>query len=221
MKKLILLSLALVIGLTTFAQEKFTEGKITLKQSMTSDVPEMKKVLESMAGEDGLRTISYVKGNLSRSEINNPMTGDITTISNADKKQVLMLMDTPTMEKKYTLTTVTKEQEEEIKKNVSIVEGTKTKTILGYDCKEHTVSLKQDGVTMEIVMYITDQIVPAVSQQTAMLGNELKGFPMYMEMRLDQGGMAMTIVTEVTELKSESLSDDLFSLTPPEGYSKM
>ncbi|MFP4847285.1 hypothetical protein [Winogradskyella sp. PE311] len=210
-----------MLSVTLSAQEKFTEGKITMTQTFKTDNQQMKDILQQMMGDEGMQTISYVKGNKSRTDISNPMSGDIVTISDMEAKQVLMLMDSPMLGKKYSLTSISKEEEEKIKDNINIIEGTKTKTILGYECKEHTVTIDQDGVKMDMIMYITDKIVPAVSQQTAMLGEKLKGFPMYMEMKMNQQGMAMTIITEVTELNKETVSDDKFSMTPPDGYSKM
>ncbi len=70
-------------------------------------------------------------------------------------------------------------------------------------------------------MYVTDKILPIMSQQTAMLAGQLKGFPMYMIMKMNQQGMNMTITTEVTKLEKEAVSDDKLSMTPPEGYTKM
>ena len=221
MKKIFLLGLTIMLSVTLSAQEKFTEGKITMTQTFKTDNQQMKDILQQMMGDEGMQTISYVKGNKSRTDIRNPMSGDIVTISDMEAKQVLMLMDSPMLGRKYSLTSISKEEEEKIKDNINIIEGTKTKTILGYECKEHTVTIDQDGVKMDMIMYITDKIVPAVSQQTAMLGEKLKGFPMYMEMKMNQQGMAMTIITEVTELNKETVSDDKFSMTPPDGYSKM
>jgi glutamyl/glutaminyl-tRNA synthetase len=221
MKKILVLSLALILGLSVTAQEKFTEGKIIMNQTFETDNEQMKAMLQQMMGEDGMQTISYVKGNKSRTDISNPMSGDITTISDMETKQILTLMDSPMVGKKFTLTSITKEEEEKIKDNIKIVEGTKTKTILGYECKEQTVTVDQDGVKMEMVMFLTDKIVPAVSQQTAILGDKLKGFPMYMEMKMNQQGMKMTIITEVMELNKEAVADGKFSMTPPEGYTEM
>jgi outer membrane lipoprotein-sorting protein len=54
-----------------------------------------------------------------------------------------------------------------------------------------------------------------------MLGDKLKGFPLYMEMFVTQQGMNMTITNEVTELKKDKVDTSKFSMTPPEGYTKM
>jgi len=202
-------------------QEKFNEGKITMSQTLSTDNEEMQAMLEQMMGGKLMETVSYVKGQKSRTEINNPMTGDLITISNMDENQMLLLMDNPMLGKKYSLTSLGTGEEGDINDDITIVEGTETKTILGYECKQHMVTIDQDGVKMEMEMYITDKIVPVMSQQTAMLGNKLKGFPMYMVLKMNQQGMAMTITTVVTQLNKESVADGIFTLTPPEGYTKM
>ncbi len=221
MKKSLLLCFALMFMLFATAQEKFNEGKITMTQALSTDNEEMQAMLDQMMGGKTMETVSYVKGQKSRTEINNPMSGDIITISNMDEKQMLLLMDNPMLGKKYTLTSLGKAEEEKFKDNITIVEGTETKTVLGYKCKQQMVTINQDGVKMEMEMYVTDKIAPVMSQQTSMLGDKLKGFPMYMVLKMNQQGMAMTITTEVTQLDKESVSDGIFSLTPPEGYTKM
>lgn len=221
MKKSLFLGFALMFTLCATTQEKFNEGKITMSQTLTTDNEEMQAMLEQMMGGKLIETVSYVKGQKSRTEINNPMTGDLITISNMDENQMLLLMDNPMLGKKYTLTALGTEEEENISNNITIVEGTEIKTILGYECKQQMVTIDQDGVKMEIEMYITEKIVPVMSQQTAILGNKLKGFPMYMVLKMNQQGMAMTITTEVTQLDKENVVDGKFNLTPPEGYTKM
>ena len=53
-----------------------------------------------------------------------------------------------------------------------------------------------------------------------MMGADLKGYPLYLTMYMSQPGMNLTITQEVTEIKKESVSDDKFDMTPPEGYEK-
>ena len=38
---------------------------------------------------------------------------------------------------------------------------------------------------------------------------------------MNQGGMAMDITSEVTEIKSESVDDSKFDMSVPEGYEEM
>ncbi len=217
MKKIVFLSLALMLNMIVTAQEKFTEGKITMTQTMSTDNAEMEAMLKQMMGEKPMESVAYIKGNKSRTEISNQMSGNIVTISDMDKKQMLLLMDSPMLGKKFTLTNLSKEEEEKLKETITIVEGTETKTILGYNCKQHTVTVNKDGVLMEMEMYITDKIAPIMSQQTSILGDQLKGFPMYMVMTMDQQGVDMKIITEVTKLDKELVSDDKFSFNSTRG----
>jgi hypothetical protein len=221
MKKILVFSLAVLLGMVTYAQEKLTEGKITMTQTMSTDNAQMQAMLDQTMGGKPMETVAYVKGNKSRSEVSNPMSGNIVTIFDMDKKEMLLLMDNAMLGKKYATTIITKEEEEKMKENTTIVKGTETKTILGYECTKQTVTVDQDGANMVMEMYITDKIAPVVSQQTSFLGNKLEGLPMYMVIKMNQQGMNMTITTEVTNIEKETVSDDKFSLTPPEGYTKM
>ncbi|WP_299127989.1 DUF4412 domain-containing protein [uncultured Winogradskyella sp.] len=221
MKKLVILGLSLIMGFTTIAQEKFTEGKIIMSQTMSTDNEQMQAMLKQMMGDEPMTIVTYLKGDKSRSEISNPASGDIITISNNDTKEMLMLMDNPMLGKKYQLTSLNIEDEEKLEENVKIVQGDNTKTILGYECKEQIVTVNQNGVKMEMSMYITDKITPVMTQQTSMLGNKLKGFPMYMIMNMNQQGMAMKMTFEVIELTKESVANSKFNMTPPEGYTKL
>ncbi len=105
-------------------------------------------------------------------------------------------------------------------KNITVVAGDETKMVLGYECKQYAVTINKDGVNMEMELF-TSETIPVVSQQTAMLGDKLKGFPRYMTMTMDQMGSKMTVTTEVTEIKKEKVSDDKFDMTLPESYEKM
>ena len=67
-------------------------------------------------------------------------------------------------------------------------------------------------------IYTTDKI-ECVSQQSTMMGADIKGFPMYLTMNMNQMGMNLTL-QEATEINKEAVSDDKFDMTPPEGYEK-
>ena len=210
MKKLFTF-LALSLTILLSAQEKLTEGIVISTQKMTTDNAQLKAQLEMMGD---MQTTTYFKNNKSRSELSNPMSGDVITITDTETKETLMLMDNPTLGKKYML------QKAEDLENIEVVEGKETKIILGYTCKQYTVTVNQGGVDMTMNLFTTEAI-SAEAQQTAMLGDKLKGFPLYMSMSMNQMGNDMMIITEVTEIKKEVVSDDIFSMTPPEGYEKM
>lgn len=214
MKKLLCLFLA-VFTLTLTAQDKLTEGKIIAKQTLFSD---NEQVMTQLALMGDMQTTTYFKDTKSRSELSNPMSGDVITITNAATNEVMMLMDNPMLGKKYTYQKI--DNIDEASESITVVVGDKTKDILGYTCQQYTVNIKNEGVEMTMEIYTTEAI-PVTSQQTAMLGNKLKGFPLYMIMDMNQMGNKMKITTEVTEITKQSVSDDIFSMTPPEGYEKM
>lgn len=215
MKKiLILLALSLTVAIS--AQKKITKGIIVSKQTLTSDNDQANQQF-AMMGD--MKTTTFFSGTKSRSELSNPMSGDVVTITDSKSGEVLMLMDNPMLGKKYMLqkTEVTAED----LKNIKITATGKTKVVLGYTCKQYIVSGEVQGQTIDMDLFTTEAITIA-SQQTAMLGDKLKGFPLYSVMKVNQMGVNMTVTTEVTEIKKEVAVDaKKFSMTPPEAYEKM
>lgn len=212
MKKILTL-LALSLTVMVSAQKKITEGVIVSKQTISTDNEQMKAQLEMMGD---MKTVTYFKNDKSRAELSNPMSGDVVTLT--DSKSMLILMDNPMLGKKYMLQNI--EDAKDQVKDVEVIVGTETKTILGYKCKQYTVKLKQDAGNIEMVMYTTEDI-PVKSQQTSMVGDKVKGFPLYVVMNMNQMGTDMVVTTEVTEIKDETVADDKFDMTPPEGYEDM
>jgi hypothetical protein len=215
MKKLLSI-LLLAVTISTVAQDKFTEGVITMTQSMSSPNEQVKAQLDMMGD---MITTTYVDGKKSRTESSSPMTGDITVIIDSESNELLQLMDIPGMGKKYTAQNM--EITEEMMKNITVEEGAETKEILGYNCKQYVVTVKQQGTEMKMEMFITDQIEGVMTQQTAMLGSKVKGYPLFMVMTMNQMGAEIVITTEVTKMEAQPVDDGKFSLTPPEGYEKM
>jgi len=212
MKKLIFL-LVLALNFTVFAQEKITEGVILSKQTMSSDNDQLNAQL-AMIGD--INTTTFFKENKTRTEQSTPMTGDQFTIMDGDSNQMMTAMSNQ-MGKNYMVKNI--ELTEEQTKDVTITKGDETKTVLGYECQEYNVSVSKDGIVVNMDVYTTDKI-SAMSQQTNQIGADLDGFPMYMSISMSQMGMNMTITSEVMEVKAESVLDDKFDMTPPEGYTK-
>ena len=214
MKKIILLLVA-IVSLNGFAQEEVKEGVMTMKMTMSTDNEQAKAALAMMG--DIPMTV-YFKGKKSRTEQSHQMTGNNTTIVDNSNKKMLVLLDNPMLGKKYTETDMSKSNEDA--KAITVKENGESKTIVGYTCKGYDITGNKDGVDINMTMYTTDKIV-IPTQNTTMLGDKLKGFPMYMVMNVNQGGMDMKIMMEVTGVKAEVVADSKFDMVVPEGYTKM
>ena len=213
MKKLLFLVLVAITSVG-FSQETIKEGVVLSKQTMSTDNAELQSQL-AMVGD--IVTTTYFKGNKSRSETNNFMTGTSVTIMDNDNNQMLMTLNNQMVGKKYVLKSM--EPSEEDLENITVTKGDETKNILGYECQEYNVEVNKDGVVVKMDIYTTDKL-SALSQQSTMMGADIKGFPMYLTMNMNQMGMNLTITQEATEIKKEAVSDDKFDMTPPEGYEK-
>lgn len=213
MKKLLFIVLVAITSVD-FSQETIKEGVVLSKQTMSTDNAELQSQL-AMVGD--IVTTTYFKGNKSRSETNNFMTGTSVTIMDNDNNQMLMTLNNQMVGKKYVLKSM--EPSEEDLENITVTKGDETKNILGYECQEYNVEVNKDGVVVKMDIYTTDKL-SALSQQSTMMGADIKGFPMYLTMNMNQMGMNLTITQEATEIKKEAVSDDKFDMTPPEGYEK-
>ena len=213
MKK-ILFIVAVTLSVTMFAQKQIDEGVVISKQTMSSDNEQMNAQL-AMLGD--MVTTTYFKNDKSRSELSNPMTGNTVFIADNNSKKSLVLMDNAMIGKKYMESDISPSEED--LENIAIEKTNETNAILGYECTKDNVVMHKDGAEVKMEIYATDKL-KAISQQATAFGKEFSGFPMYMAMAIDQQGMKMNMVIEVTEVKSEPVADAMFSMTPPEGYSK-
>ncbi|MCX7548670.1 hypothetical protein OS188_11975 [Xanthomarina sp. F1114] len=212
--KNIFLAFLITVSSLGFSQEKLTEGVVTSKQTMSTDNEELQGQL-AMIGD--IITTTYFKGNKTRSESNNFMTGSTVAIMDNDNNQMFMSLNNQSTGKTYSIQPM--EPSEEDMENVVVTKGDETKNVLGYECQEYNVEINKDGVVVKMDVYTTDKL-SAISQQSAMMGTDLNGYPLYLTMNMNQMGMNLTITQEVTEIKNESVPDDKFDMTPPEGYEK-
>jgi len=213
MKRIIVL-VAFVLTTVSFAQEKITEGVATTKITMSSTNEQMNAQL-AMIGD--MVSTTYFKKNKSRTEMSSPMQGDVVTVIDNDKKKMLMLMDNPMMGKKYMEKELTISEED--MKDVTVTKTSETKEFLGYDCVKYNVVTKKQGVEVKMDVYATEKL-NALSDQTVVFGEKLKGYPLYMEMHVNQMGAEMVIKYEVISVKADKVADDKFDMTVPEGYTK-
>jgi len=213
MKKIIVLA-ALVIGAFGFSQKTVNEGVITTTQTISSPDEQVNMQL-AMMGQ--MITTTWFKNDKSRSEMSNPMAGNTIVVMDGSANKMLMMMDNAMTGKKYMLNDLTPSEDK--LKDISVVESAETKTILGYECKKYDVTMMKNGAEVKLALY-TSEKVPAKSQQAAGLGTKIKGYPMLMEMKMNQMGAEINIKSEVTEIKAEEVAEAKFDMTPLEGYEK-
>ena len=213
MKKILFLALW-VLSVSTYAQNQIDEGVVISKQTMSSDNEQMNAQL-AMLGD--MISTTYFKNDKTRSETTSPMTGTTVFIADNTSKKSLVLMDNAMLGKKYMESNITPSEED--LKSITIEKTNDKKTVLGYDCTKYNVTMDKDGANVHMAIYTTEKL-KAISQQTAAFGKDFSGFPLYMSFAIEQQGMKMDLVIEVTEIKAEKVSDDKFNMTPPEGYSK-
>jgi len=212
MKKIIVL-VALAISTIGFAQKTVKEGVITTTQTVSSPDEQVNMQL-AMMGQ--MITKTWFKNDKSRSEMSNPMAGNTIVVMDGTVNKMLVMRDAMSG-KKYSVKDMTPSEEK--LKDVTVVESKETKTILGYECRKYDVTMMKQGVEVKMALYTSDK-VPAKSQQVAGLGSKVKGYPMLMEMKVNQMGAEINIKSEVTEIKNEDVADAKFDMTPLEGYEK-
>ena len=214
MKKSLLL-LSIFITTILSAQTELIQGKIISKQRLVTENEQVQAQFDMMGK---MESVTLFKNGNSFTELDNPMSGKVTTIINEEQKEMLLLMDNPAMGKLYSKQSTTPKEED--LKNTTVTKGDKTKTILGYECKEYKVSSTTNGVTSEMTLFTTEELnIP--TQQTAMLQDKVPGFPLYMEIKMNQMGIEMVVITEVKSIDEQEVKDDLFNTTPPDGYKSM
>lgn len=209
-----LVLVAFMVASMSIAQEKITEGVLVQSQSMSSADEQINTQL-AMMGE--MVTTTHFKNDKSRSIMSNPMMGKSITIIDNEKKEMLVLMDNPMMGKKYM-----KEVIEDVKldsEGVEVVASSESKVILGYDCKKYDVNMVKQGQKVKMIVYATENLNIVTKKKDAFEG-KLKGFPLYMEMYVNQMGAEIVVKIETTSVVSEKVDISKFDMTVPPGYEK-
>ena len=214
MKKLILLFTMALFSLNAVAQSTITEGKVVFKQYMSSDNETMNQQFKAMGG---INVVTYFKGNKSRTELKSDMTGSSISIIDNDLKKGLALMNNPMMGKSYTEMDLSKASENADK--VTVEELGYGKEILGYKCKTYKITVSDENVSMQVMMYVTEDLKVAIDH--SQYANKIEGFPLYTIITMSQMGANVTVTMEASEVVAEDVSDDLFNMEIPEGYTKM
>ncbi|MGB0980536.1 MAG: hypothetical protein ACPGUH_00410 [Winogradskyella sp.] len=210
MKKQLLVIALIFVSVSALAQKKIKSGIINATQSYYINNELMKKELQIIYFDDlksSIESISTVSG------------GHTSLVYDIEQMKKLTLLKKSAKGKKYILEDLT--LSDRYTKGFKVIKGTKTRNILGFNCKEVTVTLKKNGVELTINMFTTDRANLVLNNETKDLVNIVSDYPMYSEIIFKQNGVVSKIVTETVMLKEQNVSKEKFSLTPPKGYTKM
>lgn len=212
MKK-IFFSMAVVVLSTLSLTAQITEGSVKYNVEVSSTNPELEMQLAMLQGS----TFElFFKDKMSRSEMSMGSMMKITTITNTEAENSIMLMSG------MMGNTAVKMSAEDLKKgeeNVNETEVTlvdETKEIQGYNCKK-AIATNEEGQE-SVIWYTEDLAINKLGQNY--LNNQVPGFPL--EFEINQGEVKMTMVsTEVNKKLDKKKVKELFDTSIPEGYTEM
>jgi GLPGLI family protein len=211
MKK-VLLTLCLTVLTTIGLHAQLKEGHVKYKIDMSSDDPEMEMQMQMLQGS----TFElYFAENKSRSEMNMGAFVSMTTITDVENDEMIMLMGGMMGNKavKSTLSEIEEENEEDVPEmEVTLVD--EEKEISGYNCKKAILTNEEGD---EMIFWYTEEIEVNKKGQS-FLNEDVPGFPL--EFEITQGEMLMTMSVTEFEDKIED-KKTLFDMSIPEGYEEM
>ncbi|MEM1003031.1 MAG: hypothetical protein AAGH46_10325 [Bacteroidota bacterium] len=214
--KRIIIAILISWSFIAFGQKEIVEGVIIFKQAMSSDNEQMNAQLQ-MVGD--MMTTTYFKENKSRTELLNPMTGDVVSIFDTESSQMFMSMNSPMAGKIYTLNAMP--GSEELPEGLKIDKGKETRNILGYQCQQYLVQFMQGADQMNLEMYVTPKIKALNKETLQYLGNFDGGFPLYIKLDSKIGAFQIKMIQEATDLRAETVEDSKFNMAAPDGYKKV
>jgi hypothetical protein len=207
-------ALVLVSGLT-LGQENYTVKMKVKAEGLPAEYA-------AYAEQD---VTTYIKGDNLKSERSGMMASSITYY---DGKKMTSL--TEAMGNK-TGFTATKEELEAFDKTEKTEKPkieyiAEKKMVAGYECSKALItSMGKDKKENVSTVWCTDKIKYAHSQANkggkGMLDlSELKGYPLAMEMSMNQNGMEMKIIMTATEILTSPIDDSVFAINT-DGYKMM
>jgi GLPGLI family protein len=191
---------------------QMTEGHIAYKMEATSDNPDMQMAVSMMQGS----TLDvYFKEKQTRAEMKMGAMMNMTTISNENNGEMLMLMNGMVGQNaiKSNLKELDSAQAEKPKTEVTL--ENETKVIEGYTCKKAIVT---DEEGTESVFWYTEEISVAKKGQNY-LNESVPGFPMQSE--INNNGLKMIMTVTKVDKKLDKKASELFDMTIPSGYKEM
>ena len=184
---------------------QITDAKVVYEVKMDSDDPMLSQQLSMMTGST--MTMFFKENNFRQDMDMNMMKS--STVYNEKRGEGIVLMEWMGLRKGARIDSLLNSKNEEKDNNASVEVTDEKKTIAGFECSKVIV---EDSSGMEMIMYVTDEIEARNNKNT--YGNsKVKGFPLKIEMDLDQLSMTLT-ATQVAEKVKKSMFDTKI----PDGY---
>jgi hypothetical protein len=213
MNKIITSVAFVVLSAFAIAQESYTV-KMNLK---------IEGLPPEYAGFGEQEIVNYVKGEKYKQEMTS-MMGSNTTVF--DGKKLTSIQEQMGNKSGFTATKeeldAAKDKDKEPKPKVEYT--TDKKTIAGYECTKAIVtSTGKDKKENKMTVWVTDKIkTPDTKAGSARRGGmmdlgDIKGYPLEMEMSMNQGGMDMKMLVTTSEVTTAAIDDSAFTVST-EGY---
>ena len=205
--------LAMLLAWQTQAQKAVKQAKITYSIQVESD-----NMMAAML--NGSQMNLYFQKDWGRFDMN-MMMGLVKVESIMSPKEGLVTMSMMGNNKAIKLDAKqikdmqAKGQEKQIAAEDITYHKDQTKTILGYEC--YKVSIKREGLSEPMTVYVTDQIRPKQVTQVQQQLSGIKGFPL--AYTIVQEGMTLNF--EAIEIDTKKQPKELFSTKVPKDYEVM
>ena len=208
MKNFIILLFSTTLLVNTL-KAQVLEGHVVYTITTTTDNPDMQMVIGMM---DGSKMEMYFSKDKTRSQMSMGALMNVTTISDNQTGDVVMLMDG--MNGKSAIKSNTADMKADSdSSNFKITLVDESKKILGYNCKK---AISTDSEGYESIYWYTNDLVIAKKGQ-AYLNASVPGFPL--EFDIYNNGIKMTMIASTFEEKiDKSLVKNLFDMTIPADF---
>jgi GLPGLI family protein len=200
-----LFALFLVTGI--FAQKRVSDLTIVYDAVITTGAAEP-KLADAF---DGATTTVYLKGGLSRSEMQSALAS-FTTIHDARSGSAVVLQEVGGQKVLIRMTAADWQDKNRRYEGIEFTTTGETKQLAGYTCKKAVAALK-DGSTFTV--YYTEELVPENNHYNSQFTN-LRGLPL--EYELQQGKLTIKYVVSQVSLNPVAVSK--FDI-PKSGYREM
>nr|MBS0036627.1 hypothetical protein [Saprospiraceae bacterium] len=215
-KVILLVSAGFYFAHSTHAQSPVTKGQLVL-EIIEVDMPGMADNPEAAMSMEMLKGSTTTHYFTSEKElvVINMMGGMMVnrTLTDLKTNRVVAYMDMAGQKIKVEMGDF-----EEVDEDVDIqtvVDKSDTRKILGYDCYKVVMTIHNQGMTMDIVTYVTEKLKMASSVVQGVQKNPLPGAILYMS--VEGGGIKM--ITEAVEFNT-SFDESVFEIDD-KGYREM